>query len=60
MERKQQTGVTADTAIEQSLMKDSNDASQANLAMEREFYDRDPETSPAEAVDVPEIFGNQS
>lgn len=47
---------------EQSLTEQDQaaDAAQANLAMEREFYDRDPDAGPTEAVDYPQIFRNES
>ncbi|WP_274363237.1 hypothetical protein [Paenibacillus thermotolerans] len=60
MDREKQAADSADTAIERSLMNQSIDASQANLAMEREFYERDDETNSADAVDVAEVFRNQS
>ncbi|WP_199624722.1 hypothetical protein [Paenibacillus alkalitolerans] len=52
------SGLSAET--EQTLNALDNDASRANLRMERIFYGREADEGPAEAVDVSQMFRNES
>ncbi|HZG57672.1 hypothetical protein [Paenibacillus sp.] len=43
-----------------AMASDDREATEANLAMERVFNGRTDAETPAEAVDVPEMFRNES
>jgi len=47
-------------STEAALERDDQEATKANVEMERRFYGRTDEESPAEAVDAPELFRNES
>lgn len=49
-----------DDSPSMNMNQDDIETFEANLAIERQFYGRDEQGSPAESVDLPEIFRSQS
>jgi hypothetical protein len=47
-------------ATEHTLQQDDQEATKANLQMERRFNGGGNQDTPAEAIDVPEMFRNES